>query len=433
MNFIPHSEQEIKEMLEYIGVGSIDDLFSDIPEDLKAKSIGIGKGMDEMELFFKALEISKKNRFIPLSLAGCGVYFHYVPAVCDFVSSLPGFLTSYTPYQAEMSQGVMKLLYDFQTFMTELFEMDVSNAGMYGVASALSEAVLMASRITKKNKIYVSAGVNPIWLEVLNSYTKVSGINIELIPLKNGKTRINGKKIDVLVIQYPNFLGVIEDIEEARNSCDFLIVVNPDPIDLSVLPPPGEFGADIVVSEGQALGNYPYFGGSKLGIFLSKIDFIRNMPGRIIGKTQDAEGKTCYAMILQTREQHIRREKATSNICTSTTLLAIRAAAFIKYYGSEGLRKISKRSEENSKLLREKIKPAFQAEYFKEFPAYVDVNEDEFIKNGYIPPVRLERIIPKFLDPIEFESLLGLRKEAYIFCTTEVLSEKDINKVLSLL
>lgn len=431
MDFVPHSEEEIKQMLEYIGVSSIDELFSDIPENLKIDSIGM-EGMGEMELFFKALELSKKNKFIPLSLAGCGVYFHYVPAVCDFVSSLPGFFTSYTPYQAEMSQGVMKFLYDFQTFMTEIFNMDVSNAGMYGVASALAEATLMASRITKKNKIYVSTGVNPIWLEVLNSYAKSAGIDIEILPLENGRTKLHGK-LDILVVQYPNFLGIVEELEEARRKSDFLIVANPDPIDLAILPPPGDFGADIVVSEGQSLGNYPYLGGAKLGIFLSKIEFIRNMPGRIIGKTNDAQGKTCYAMILQTREQHIRREKATSNICTSTTLLAIRAAVFIKYYGAEGLRKISKRSQDNSLFLREKIKPVFQAEYFKEFPAYIDIDENKFLENGFIPPVKLERIIPSFLDSFEYQKLSGLKKDAYIFCATEILSENDLKKVISLL
>ncbi|MCS7213511.1 MAG: aminomethyl-transferring glycine dehydrogenase subunit GcvPA [Candidatus Calescibacterium sp.] len=432
MDFIPHSERDIKEMLDFIGVNSIEELFYDIPDEFKIKTLGLGKGMDEMEIFLKAYEISKKNKSIPLSFAGCGVYFHYVPAVCDFVSSLPGFFTSYTPYQAEMSQGVMKLIYDFQTSMTELFDMDVSNAGMYGVASALSEACLMASRISRKNKVYVSAGVNPNWLEVIRSYLNIAEVELEIIPLENGRTQIKNR-YEILVVQYPNFLGVIEDLEEARKNSDFLIVAVPDPIALALLPPPGQFGADIAVGEGQPLGNYPYLGGAKLGIFLSKKDLIRSMPGRIIGKTLDTEGKTCYAMILQTREQHIRREKATSNICTSTSLLAIRASVFLKYYGADGLKNIATKSIQNSQMLREKIKPVFSAEYFNEFPSYIEVDENKFISEGYLPPIKVEKIIPKFLDPVEFEKLTGIKRNAFLFCTTEMLSTQDIKNALYLL
>lgn len=430
MDFIPHSEKDIKEMLDYIGVSSIDELFSDIPSKFRIKSLDIGSGKDEKEVFFETLSLAKRNNVILLSFGGCGVYFHYVPAVCDFASSLPGFFTSYTPYQPEMSQGVMKLLFDFQTYMSYLFEMDVSNAGMYGGASALAEACLMASRITKKNKIHISAGVNPIWLEVVHSYLTSAGISLEIIPLEKGRTKLRGD-FDVFVIQYPNFLGIIEDLEAARRHSKFLIVAVPDPIDLAVLAPPGEFGADIVASEGQPLGNYPYLGGSKIGILLSKFEHIRNMPGRIIGKTQDADQNTCYAMILQTREQHIRREKATSNICTASTLVAIRAAVFIKYYGGDGLRNIALTSKRYSERLMEKIKPVFQDEYFKEFPTYFAVDEEKFISEGYIPPVRIERVIPRFLDVLEFESLTGIRREVFLFCTTEILSDRDIEKVLS--
>ncbi len=432
MDFVPHTDQDIKAMMDFLGIKSIDELFDDIPDKFKISSVGVGEGKSELEVFREALSIAHKNKYFLLSLAGCGVYFHYVPAVCDFVSSLPGFFTSYTPYQAEMSQGVLRFLFEYQNAVAELFDMDVSNAGMYGGASALAEACLMASRITRKNKIYVSAGVNPMWLETIRSYIDYADIDIELIPLKNGRTTIPNR-LDILVIQYPNFLGVVEDLELARQNSSFLIVAVPDPIDIAYLVPPGKFNADIVVSEGQPLGNYPFFGGSTLGIFLTKKDFIRSMPGRLIGETVDKEGKTCYAMILQTREQHIRREKAVSNICTATTLLAIRAVTFIKYYGGDGLQKISELSFINSLKLREKVKPVFDSEYFKEFPAYVDIDERSFAEEGILPPVRVSRIIPKFLDEKEFEKLTQLESSAYIFCTTEIFSEQDMKKVLSLL
>ena len=435
-DFIPHTEGEIKEMMEFLGISSIDELFSDIPSEFRVEKLGLDKGKDEREIFLSALQVARKNKFSMFSLAGGGVYFHYVPSVCDFVSSLPGFFTSYTPYQAELSQGVMKMLYDFQSLMVELFDMDVANAGMYGGASSLAEACLMAERKMKrtgigKKKVLISAGVNPRWIEVVKTYLEPLDIEFELIPLKNGRTQIPDNS-DIFVIQYPNFFGVVEDLEEARRRTKgVLIVAVPDPIDLSVLPPPGEFSADIVVSEGQPLGNYPYLGGATLGIFLAKKDDIRQIPGRIIGKTTDMDGKTAYAMILQTREQHIRREKATSNICTSTVLLALRAVAFLKYYGSEGLREIAQRSEKLSLFLRkEKIKPVFETEFFKEFPVYADVDEENLISLGVIPPLKVKRVIPKFLDSLEYEKLTGVGSDAYLFCTTELLSEDILKKSL---
>lgn len=433
MDFIPHTQEEIKEMMEFLGIKSLDELFDDIPDKFKVKELGLGKGMDEKEVFKLAMKKAEKNRYCILSLAGGGVYFHYVPAVCDFASSLPGFFTSYTPYQAEMSQGIMKMLFDFQSLMTELFDMDVSNAGMYGGGSALAEACLMAHRISNKKKVYISAGVNPFWLEVVKSYLDTAEIELELIPLENGRTKIF-EVDDIFVVQSPNFFGVIEDLKKIRESVNgILIVAVPDPVDMAFLKPPGSFSADIVVSDGQPLGNYPSFGGSGLGIFLTKKEHIRKMPGRIIGKTEDIEGNKCYAMILQTREQHIRREKATSNICTSTTLLAVRAVAFIKYYGADGLKKIAEESLKNSLFLRDKIKPVFEAEYFKEFPAYIDIDENKFIEEGIFPPIRLERVIPKFLDEKEYEILTGVNKSAYLICTTEIFSESELVYIRDLL
>ncbi len=431
MDFIPHTEQEIIEMMQFLGIKSIDELFDDIPEKFKVNKLGLGKGLDEVEVYKLAYNLAGKNKCYFYSLAGCGVYFHYIPAVCDFVSSLPGFFTSYTPYQAELSQGIMKALFYFQSLMTELFNMDVSNAGMYGGASALAEACIMANRMTKK-KVLLSAGINPLWLEVVVSYLRSSEIDFDIVPLKEGRTQIK-ENDDIFVMQSPNFLGALEDLEEARKkSRGVFIVAVPDPVDMAILEPPGSFGADIVVSEGQPLGNYPYFGGSSLGIFLTRKENIRRMPGRIIGETQDVDGNTCYAMILQTREQHIRREKATSNICTATSLLAVRSAVFLKYYGADGLRKIAQVSERNSMFLRERLKPIFQAEYVKEFPAYVDIDEEKFLENGILPPVRLDRILPKFLDEIEFESMTGIRKDAYIICTTEIFSDEEIKRVREL-
>jgi glycine dehydrogenase subunit 1 len=431
MDFIPHTEQEIGEMMDFLGIKSIDELFDDIPEKFKANKLGLGKGLDEIEVFKLAYNLASKNKAHLYSLAGCGVYFHYVPSVCDFVSSLPGFFTSYTPYQAELSQGIMKALFYFQSLMTELFNMDVSNAGMYGGASALAEACIMAHRMTKK-KVLLSAGINPLWLEVVVSYLKSSEIDFDIVPLKEGRTQIK-ENDDIFVMQSPNFLGALEDLEEARGkSRGIFIVAVPDPVDMAILEPPGSFGADIVVSDGQPLGNYPYFGGSSLGIFLTKKENIRRMPGRIMGETHDMDGNTCYAMILQTREQHIRREKATSNICTATSLLAVRSAVFLKYYGEDGLKKIAQNSEKNSMFLRERLKPIFQAEYIKEFPTYADVDEKKFLENGILPPVRLERILPKFLDEIEFEALTGLKKDAYIICTTEIFSDEEIKRVRDL-
>ncbi|MBI5756603.1 MAG: aminomethyl-transferring glycine dehydrogenase subunit GcvPA, partial [Nitrospirae bacterium] len=353
MEYIPNTIEDQTEMLKAVGVSSVEELFDNIPVDVRLKrDLNIPDAVSEFELLKDVNILGGMNAHTGdyVSFLGGGAYDHFIPSVVPHIISRSEFYTAYTPYQAEMSQGVLQTIYEYQTMICELTGMEVANASMYDGASAMAEAALMAARITKREEIVISAAVNPRYRKVLNTYLFGLKYPVTTVGWNNGVTDIErlsqavSDKSAVVIVQYPNFFGSVEDIKgviDAAHRAGAVAVVVADPIALGLLKSPGELGADIVVGEGQPLGIPLNFGGPYLGFFAAKMEHVRKMPGRIVGATVDTEGKTGYCLTFQTREQHIKRERATSNICTNEALVALAATVYMAAMGRQGLRDVA--------------------------------------------------------------------------------------------
>ncbi|MBS1714384.1 MAG: aminomethyl-transferring glycine dehydrogenase subunit GcvPA [Armatimonadetes bacterium] len=381
MPYIPHTEADRQAMLETIGVATIDELFREIPDDLKLKRpLDVPEGMDEYALYRHLKVLSEKNSDLSevACFLGAGIYDRYIPATVGAVISRGEFLTAYTPYQPELSQGYLQSIYEFQTMVADLYGMDVANASMYDGATALAEAALMACSLTKRKVVAVSQAVHPNYRQVLDTYCWSMGIEVRTLPLNDGASHdygmLDGDTACVL-LQQPNFFGIIEDLGKARaesSSHGAMFVVSGDPTAFGVLPPPGEAGADIVTGEGQPLGIPMGFGGPMLGLFTCKREFVRSIPGRIVGRTTDHDGRSGYVMTLRTREQDIRREKATSNICTNQALMALAATVYMIAVGKNGIRSVAESTVKNTQYAIKKLTEAggnlrFHGKVFGEF------------------------------------------------------------------
>lgn len=390
MPFIPHSEQNIKEMLQKIGIKNIDELFSEIPEDLKIKGLqNIPEKLNEMEIA-RLMEERANNNRAGSCFIGAGAYEHYIPAVVWDIVSRGEFLTAYTPYQAEASQGTLQVIYEYQTMMCNLMSLDVSNASMYDGASALAEAVLMAVRLAKKpdaKLILIPEALNPAYLATLHTITKPHHFEFAELPF-NAKTgqidetalkQYEGKNVIALVIAQPNFFGTIEDVDMLTNWThkeNALVIGCVNPLAMALLKAPGkwgETGADIATGDGQPLGSPLASGGPYFGFMCCKKEHVRQLPGRIVGRTVDTEGKQGFVLTLQAREQHIRRAKATSNICSNEALMATAATIYMSLLGSNGLKQTATACHNNATALRQKltaikgIKAVFNGPTFHEF------------------------------------------------------------------
>ena len=362
------TEQQIQEMLARIGVKNIDNLFADIPDEIRRNSgLNIPEGMDEISLTGHLESISHKNQADNRVFAGGGIYDHYIPPAIDYLVSRGEFLTAYTPYQPEASQGTLQAVFEYQTMICEITGMDVSNASIYDGATALAEALFMVfSSNPARNIVLHARTVNPHYISVAKTYTHNTGIKLEeliwddkdgTIDIDSLRSRLNDSTSCVLV-QHPNYFGCLEDMDEivrVSHEAGAKVIVVMDPISLGILKRPGDYGADVAVAEGQPLGMPMYSGGETLGIFACKEEFLRLMPGRLVGQTVDSDGKRGFTLTLQTREQHIRREKATSNICTNQALNALRTAIYLSLVGKEGFRHISILCAKRCQYLREKI------------------------------------------------------------------------------
>jgi len=394
LSFTPHTEAEVKEMLKIIGVASIDELFSDIKKELQPKSFNIPQGKSEFEVVEYFKKLSLKNATGLVNFVGAGFYDHYIPAVVDTLASRSEFYTAYTPYQPECSQGWLQAVYEYQTAICELTDLDVSNASLYDGGTALYEACKMAIRITGRNKIVVDSGVNMIYRTMLYTYT--SNLNIEFVetPVVHGQSARDDiyKHLDdktaAVILQNPNFFGAIDDhsdIVKKAHSRGALVVQSVYPIALGVLKTPGSIDCDIATGEGQSLGLSLSFGGPYLGFMAAKKEYVRKMPGRIVGKTQDLGGKTGYVLTLQTREQHIRREKATSNICSNEALCSLRAVIYLSLLGKEGIKKLAQLIFEKTEFAKKVIGeiPGVEVKKssptFNEFTVLLPRNADEVV------------------------------------------------------
>lgn len=451
MDFVPQTEEELQRMLEEIGVRSFDELLKQISPDLKCSPLNLpglsseaspAEGMSELELQEHMRRLAARNVSLCNinSFLGAGAYDHFIPEAVGALSSRAEFYTAYTPYQPEASQGLLQAMLEYQTAICELTAMEVSNASLYDGASALAEGVLMAMRTKgERSKVLISRAVHPEYRTVVKTYLKGSAIQIEELSFENGVTTLSaaeGRADDqtaAIVLQSPNFFGCIEDmgracqIAHARGSL-FVSAVNP--VSLGLLTAPGEYGADIAVGEGQALGNDLSFGGPYLGFMACTESLMRKMPGRIVGMTEDADGKRGFVLTLQTREQHIRREKATSNICTNHTLNALRACIYLCCLGKEGIRRLAELNLQKSHYLFDRLSkiegvvPAFSSPFFNEFavrcslpPAQVN---ERLAEKGIIGGVELGRWYPEL-------------KDCLLVCVTETKSKEQLDEFVAAL
>ncbi len=441
--YIPNTEEDRAQMLSELGLSDISELFADIPEGMRlCRALNLPESLSEPELTAFMRSLADKN--VDCSQAACflgaGAYDHFIPAIVRYVISKPEFYTSYTPYQPEISQGMLQAIFEYQTMICRLTGMDVSNASMYDGATALAEAALIAVRSTGGKKVLVSRGVHPEYREVLGTYAKFNEIEVKEIALSRLKTDmaaftalIEDGGIAAVIIQNPNFFGSIEDlkaISEFAASKGTLSIACADPISLGLLQSPGECGADIAVGDGQPLGNPINYGGPTLGFLAAKKEFLRKMPGRIVGQTTDHEERRGFVLTLQAREQHIRREKAVSNICSNQALNALAATAYLSVMGKEGLKEAAKLCLQKAHytmdqlLATGKFERATDAPFIKEFTVkaldepVAHINK-RLLEHGIIGGLELEGAYPEL-------------KGHWLIAVTEKRTKQEIDKLVKI-
>lgn len=412
--YLPHTNQDRESMLEKVGVRTFEELISHIPENLRAEAININKGLSELELIRHIDDLASKNK--PASKQACflggGQYQRYVPTVVSQIVSRSEFATAYTPYQPEVSQGSLQAIYEFQTAICMITGMEVANASMYDGPTACAEAGLMACRITRRNKLIALRSVNPEHRMVTHGYAKALKLDYEMIDCDKGVIDPESLNIDsdtaCVIVQYPNFFGCFEDyqaIQKKVKDAGAMLVMVTDPISLGVLKPPGELGADIVVGDAQSCGNFLNFGGPSAGYMSCKKEYMRQIPGRLAGVTEDQDGKRAFTLTLQTREQHIRRAKATSNICTNQALNALAMLVYITMIGKQGFEKLAKISTLRAHYLVDKLNSTdgvslkFDQKFFNEFVLEVDVPVLELLdlmkKKEILAGIDISRMYPE--------------------------------------
>ncbi|MGH4138868.1 aminomethyl-transferring glycine dehydrogenase subunit GcvPA [Clostridium sp.] len=440
--YIPNTLEDEKFMLKSVGAESIQDLFSDIPECLKLnRDLNINPSMSELEVQKHLKSICSKNKSTEelVCFLGAGAYDHYIPSIIKHIVSRSEFYTSYTPYQPEISQGTLQAIFEYQTLMCDLTGLEVSNASMYDGASACAEAAFMACESTKRKSIIVSKTVHPEIRKVLSTYTKFRGIEIIEVDAQDGVTdviklkQLVDSKTAGVIVQNPNFFGIIEDmssVEKITHDNKALLIMSVDPISLAILKTPGEIGADIVVGEGQSLGNAMNFGGPYLGFMATTKKLMRKMPGRIVGQTVDVDGKRAFVLTLQAREQHIRREKATSNICSNQGLNALIAAIYLTTMGKQGLKEVANQSMQKSHYAFNEIskldnyKPVFDKPFFKEFlikgPQSASVINDKLLENNILGGYDIGINYPE-------------HKNTLLICVTEKRTKSEIDGLITVM
>lgn len=381
--YFPHTDDDIREMLDKSGMETLADLYADVPEKVRLKGdYKLPESKSELEVMEYFNQLGKKNKQL-LCFAGAGAYDHYVPAAVPSLVSRSEYLTSYTPYQAEISQGTLHYIFEYQSMMAELTGMDISNASLYDGSTATAEAMLMMNANSRKsNTVLVSATLDPKVLDVVKTYAHFHGVEIELVPEKDGvtdldalKQMVEAKPVAGVIMQQPNYYGIIEDFNGVADLCHdhkALFTLNANPFDLALLKTPGEWGADIAVGEVQSLGIPMSWGGPYIGYMCVTEKLMRKMPGRIVGKTVDEEGRRAFVLTLQAREQHIRRQKATSNICSNESLLVLWSTIYMSIMGREGLKEAAQRSYDAAHFMLERLeqcgfKRSFRQPFFNEF------------------------------------------------------------------
>lgn len=420
--YTPNTDEDRRRMLDAIGVDSVDELFLDIPPENRSPGLDLPPPASELELR-REIEAMAEMNLTPgrySSFLGGGSYRHFVPAIVRQIAGRSEFMTSYTPYQPEVAQGTLQAHYEFQSMVCQLTGMEVANAGMYDGSTSLAEAVLMATRVTRRNRVAILDTVSPHLQRVIETYVEAPGLQMDTVSAGSGDLQDD---VACLVVQQPNFFGYVEEmaaLSEAAHSKGALLVVTCDPLSLAMFKPPSEFDADIVVAEGQALGVAPTYGGPYVGFFACKQKYMRQMPGRIVGKTQDTKGRTGYVLTMQTREQHIRRETATSNICTSVGLIALMSTVYMAGQGRQGLRHVAELCYH---------KAHYAAALIRDIPGYSIPLEGTFFREFVVecprPPAEInERLIEHgIIGGLDVSDQVP---NGMLLCCTEVNSREDI-------
>ncbi len=440
MNYTSLSDKDKKEMMAKIGINSVEELFRSIPEELRfKKALNVPPSLSEPELLSFFENIRNQNKYSDyLSFLGGGAYNHFIPYSVDYLSSRGEFLTPYTPYQPEVSQGTLQIIFEFQTLICQLTGMDIANASLYDGASAAAEAVLMAHRLTEKPKAIIARTLHPQYREVIRTYVKNMAIEVEEVAYSSSgeidfddlKQKID-EETSVVVCQSPNFMGVIENIEKisemAHSHQSLCSVIISEPASLGIFEAPGNVGADIAAGEGQSFGIPLSYGGPYLGFMACEKEFIRQLPGRIAGQTNDLEGRRGFVLTLSTREQHIRRERATSNICTNQAWCALRATIFLETLGKEGMKELAWQNIHKANYALEKltqlegVERRFSGGHFNEFvlqfpKEWTKINE--FLEQKkIIPGLNLEESYPEL-------------ENCVLFCVTEMHRKEDIDHLV---
>lgn len=432
--FFPQTKEEIEQMLKQAGMNSLDDLYADVPEQIRFRGeYDLPEPMSETEIRSLFEKLGEKNRRLTV-FAGAGCYDHYTPAVVPNIISRSEFLTSYTPYQAEISQGTLHYIFEYQSMMAELNGMDVSNASMYDGSTATAEAAIMALASTKKtDTVLVSASVDPKVLNVVKTYAHFHGFNVELIAENGGATdkeqmdaRLEKGGVAGVIVQQPNYHGIVEDFSGFADSCHAhksLFIVNSVAADLALLKTPGEWGADVAVGDGQSLGIPMAFGGPSVGYMCCTEKLMRKMPGRIVGKTVDNRGQRVFVLTLQAREQHIRRQKATSNICSNESLMALFVTIYMSVMGKEGVKEAAQMSYDGAHYLHDALiatglfSDKYERPFFNEFCVKyngdVDRLQQRFIENGILGGVKVDA-------------------DTLMFAVTEKRTKEEIDKLVNI-
>jgi glycine dehydrogenase subunit 1 len=438
MRYIPHTEEDVRQMLKTIGVGSVEELFETIPQEVRlGRSLELPRSLSESELLLDLSRLAALNATPTTytSFLGGGAYNHFIPAVVDHLISRSEFYTAYTPYQPEISQGTLQAIFEYQTLICQLTGMDVANASMYDGASACAEGVLMAVRATRRRRVLLSRALHPEYRQTVVSYCRYLHLDIVEVPIAgDGRTDqdalsalLDGQSA-ALVVGYPNYFGIVEDLASMAKSTHgegaLLVAAVQEPVALGLLKSPGELGADIVAGEGQSFGIPPAFGGPYLGFFAARQKDVRAMPGRLVGETVDREGRRGFVLTLSTREQHIRREKATSNICSNEGLCALMATIFLSLLGKKGIRELAGQNLAKAAYARRKIAEVegfslpHAAESFNEFVVESKEPVDEVLRrlenDGILGGIALGRHYPEM-------------ENRFLVCVTEQNAREEID------
>ena len=435
MSYVPHTSDEIRLMLEHVGATSIEALFEGVPASLRARAeLKLPPTLGERSLLEYLQSLAARNRSLARvsGFLGAGSYHHFIPTVVDAIASRSEFATAYTPYQAEVSQGTLQAIFEYQTLMCQLTGLDVANASLYDGASATAEAVLLALRATRRRRVYLSRGLHPHYAQVVRTYLHELEAEIEELPLgEDGRTKPGAPLEDAaaVVVQYPNFFGCVEPVErlaEAGHEAGALLIsTTAEPLALALLRPPGELGADVACGEGQSFGVPVSFGGPSVGFLAARGKLVRQLPGRLIGETVDVQGRRGFVMTLTTREQHIRRERATSNICTNQALCALRVTIYLALLGRRGLRELAEANLALSCYAKQRLKTAglrlvHSAPTFNEFVVEVPGIAERYsaiLERGLLPGVMLEAYDPE-------------RRDQLLICTTEMNRREEIDRLV---